>query len=327
MSQVDAIDYAIYRSLSPDGLIRFWGSRRTVDPRVSARDIADKVGLSEAGVRARLRSLEERGFLRGRETWLNPSLFGVSLVVSQIPVRGPEEAQQLFRELDLVDGVTFARDIMDEQNREIMVFYISEASTATERRTSLLRKISPTHQVRGPGPYWIPPCSRALTSLEWRVLQAFRRRPEASQAELADDVGISLKTASHRFHQLLDSRACWSALSSSSEEMPLALITVDVREGVDPLVVSRDIAAKNPSWMPVAPDGNGLLPSSTSGLLSGLLPAEAPAALERAIQRTMSIEGVEKVHRTFALGSASYPQWVDEHLAQALKSTSKGRLQ
>ena len=51
---VDPIDYAIYRYLSPDGLIRFWGSRRLVDPRVSTREIAEKVKLSEAGVRARI---------------------------------------------------------------------------------------------------------------------------------------------------------------------------------------------------------------------------------------------------------------------------------
>lgn len=313
-SDMDTIDYAIYRYLSPDGQIRFWGSRRSVDPRVSVREIAERVGLSEAGVRARLRAMEQRGFLRGRETWLNPSLFGVSLVVAEVPVEGPHDAEQLLRELGLVDGVTFARDIMDERDREIQVYYISDGPASTARRTSLLRRISPSGQLRGPTPYWIPPCSRPLTRLDWRTLRAYRKLPEATQAELATEVGISVKTAALRLHRLLDTRACWSALSSSSEEMPLALLSVAIREGTDASGVSHEVSATNPVWMPVAPDGMGVSPTKPPSILAGLVPADSPTALEQAIRRTLAIEGVANVRRTFALGSASYPQWADERL-------------
>lgn len=319
---MDPIDYAIYRNLSPDGQIRFWGSRRSVDPRVSVREIASRVGLSEAGVRARLRALEQRGFLRGRETWVNPSLFGLSLVVSEVPVRGAHDADQLLRELALIDGVTFARDILDERDREIRVFYVSDTPSATARRTSLLKRISAAEEIRGPTPYWIPPCTRSLTRLDWRVLREFRQRPEASQAELATGVGISLKTTALRFHQLLDSRACWSALSSSSEEMPLALLSVTVEVGADASAVSRQVAATNPAWMPVAPDGMGVRPSDPPTFLAGLVPAESPPALEQAVRRTLEIEGVTNVHRTFALGSASFSHWADERLADMAKSAS-----
>jgi DNA-binding Lrp family transcriptional regulator len=312
---VDATDYAIYRSLSPDGLIRFWGARRLVDPRVSAREISEKVGLSEAGVRVRLKGLEERGYLRGRETGINPSLFGVSLVVSEIPVREPHDAEQLLRELALVDGVTFARDILDEKDRAIRVYYVSDTPSATARRTALLRKLAPAPQLRGPSPYWIPPCDRELTRLDWRLLDAFRAHPGATLSELAETVGISLKTAANRFHRLLDSRACWSALSSSSEELPLSLFSIAVREGVDPLVVARAVAGAHPSWMPVAPDGFGLPPEDAAHLVVGLVPAEAPAALEQALRRTLAIDGVANVRRTFALGSATFPQWYDDRLA------------
>jgi len=317
---VDAIDYAIYRSLSPDGLVRFWGARRLVDPRVSAREIADKVGLSEAGVRVRLKGLEELGYLRGRETGINPSLFGVSLVVSEIPVREPNDAERLIRELALVDGVTFARDILDEKDRAIRVYYVSDTPAATARRTALLRKLAPTPQFRGPTPYWIPPCERELTRLDWRLLEAFRAHPEGTQSDLAKAVGISLKTTASRFHRLLDAKACWSALSSSSEELPLSLFTVTVRDGVDSLAVTRAIAGAHPSWMPVAPDGYGVSPEDAAGLVVGLVPAEAPAALEQALRRTLAIDGVANVRRTFALGSATFAQWYDDRLSAQMKS-------
>ena len=319
---MDAIDYAIYRYLSPDGLIRFWGARRLVDPRVSAREIADRVGLSEPGVRARMKGLEERGYLRGRETGVNPSLFGVSLVVSEIPLHEPQEAEDLFRELALVDGVTFARDILDEKDRSVRVFYVSDNPAATARRTSLLRELAPSSELRGPAPYWIPSCDRAMTRLDWRMLEAFRRHPEATQRDLAEEVGVSLKTTASRLHQLFESRAMWSALSSSSEELPLAMLSIAVRGGVDPVVVAREVASLHPSWMPVATDGAGVPPSEAPRGFAGLVPAESPAALEQALRRTLGIEGVAGIRRTFALGSATFPEWFDERLASQTKSFS-----
>lgn len=319
-TDVDAIDYAIYRYLSPDGLIRFWGARRLVDPRVSAREIADRVGLSEAGVRVRLKGLELRGYLKGRETGVNPSLFGASLVFSEIPVREPHDAERLLEELALVDGVTFARDVLDEKERAIRVYYVSDTPASTARRTALLRKLAPTSQIRGPTSYWIPACARELTRLDWRLLEAFRSHPEATQSDLARSVGISLKTTASRFHRLLDSKACWSTLSSQSEELPLALFSISVGKGVDALGLARAVAKVHPSWMPVAPDGYGVPPSTAPGEIAGLVPAEAPAALEHALRRTLGIEGVANVHRTFALGSATFTQWFDERLSAQMKT-------
>ena len=317
---MDALDYAIYRYLSPDGLIRFWGARRLVDPLVSAREIADKVGLSEAGVRVRLKGLEQHGYVRGRETGLNPSLFGVSLVVAEIPVQEPHDAERMVRELALVDGVTFARDILDEKERAIRVYYISDTPTATARRTALLRKLAPTPEVRGPTPYWIPACDREPSRLDWRLLEAFRAHPEATRSDLAKSVGISLKTTATRFRRLLDAKACWSTLSSTSEELPLALLTVAVREGADPVGVARAVARLHPGWMPVAPDGSGVSPSEAPREATGLVPAESPATLENALRRTLGVEGVANVRRTFALGSATYPQWLDDRLAAQMRT-------
>jgi len=317
---VDALDYAIYRYLSSDGLIRFWGARRLVDPLVSAREIADKVGLSEAGVRVRLKGLELQGYVRGRETGLNPSLFGVSLAVSEIPIRDPHEAERTLRELALVDGVTFARDVLDEKERTIRVYYVSDTPSATARRTALLRKLAPTPEVRGPEPYWIPTCDREPTRLEWRLLDAFRTHPEATRSDLAKTIGVSLKTTATRFRRLLDSKACWSTLSSASEELPLALFSVSVGEGADPRAVAREVTGLHPGWIPVAPDGSGKEPSGPRHEFAGLVPAESPAALESALRHTLAVEGVANVRRTFALGSATFPQWFDDRLSAQLKS-------
>lgn len=319
---MDAIDYAIYRNLSPDGLSRFWASRRLVDPRVSAREIAGKVGLSEAGVRSRLRTLQQRGLLRGTAVGLNPSLFGAKVVVSDVPIRDPHDSERLFRDLSVVDGVVFARDLLDEEDRKVSVYYISDNSGATARRTSLLRRLSPSGEVRGPTPYWIPACTRTPTLLDWKLLAAFRKHPDANLADFAADCGVSLKTTARRFGDLLDSRACWWSHSSDSEEWPLALLQLSIRPEADAASVSVRVARQNQNWLPVAPDGLGVDPESSARPVAGLVPVETPSTLEREVRRTLDVEGVANIRRTFGLGSATYSQWVDEQLSSHLTHRS-----
>ncbi len=315
---MDATDFAIYRHLSPDGLVRFWASRRLVDPRVSAREIADEVGLSEAGVRSRLRSLKEQGLLRGTEVRVNPSLFGASVVMAEVPIHNPRESERLFRDLAVVDGMVFARDILDEEDRKVCVYYISDTPAATARRTSLLRRFSPNGELRGPTPYWIPTCARALTPLDWRLLAAFRQHPDETLGHIATESRISLKTTARRFGELLDSRACWWSHSSESEEWPLALLQLSLRPGADLAEVSARVTGQHESWLPVAADGLGTEPERSDRPVAGLVPVERPAALERLVRRTLEVEGVAHVRRTFGLGSVTYPQWADEQLSAKL---------
>lgn len=312
---MDELDYAIFRHMAPEGVARFWGSRRIVDPRISAREIAGKVGLSEAGVRLRLRALEQEGYLRGRETWVNPSLFGAGLVVADVPIHDPSEVEGLLGELALMDGVTFARDILDDADRKVRVFYVSENPTATARRTAWLRRIAPGRELRGPSPYWIPPANRALSPLDWRLLRVFRGAPDASVTEWAAAARVSAKTTALRFRRLLESRACWWTPNAASEEVPLALLTVTGADRTDPVAVARAASEQTPGWMPVAPDGLGIAPTDPERIVAGLVPADSPVRLERAIRRTLAIPGVQRVRRTFALGSASYPSWTEEQLA------------
>ncbi len=312
---MDALDYAIYRNLSRDGLSRFWACRRLVDPRVTAREIADRVGLSEAGVRSRLAGLRERGLLRGTSVNVNPSLFGARVVFSEVPIRDPLEAEKLFRDLAVVDGVLFARDLMDEQDRKVRVYYVSDTPSATQRRTALLRRLSPNGLVRGPNPYWIPACDRELTPLDWRLLSVFRNSPDENLAGFASAAGISQKTTARRFGALLDSRACWWSHSSDSEEWPLALLLLTVQAEANAATLADEVARQVGSWLPVAADGFGVNPESPRRPVAGLVPVETPAALERGVRRLLAVKGVQAVQRTFGLGSSTYSQWVDEQLS------------
>lgn len=312
---MDPLDFAIYRFLSPGGEARFWAGRRIIDPRIPAREIAERVGVSENGVRARLQGLDRQGFLRGRAVIPNPSLFGVRVFVADLPVHAASEVAQIYRDLALVEGVVFARDTLDEGERRLQVHFVSEGDASAARRTALLRRLSPGGKLGAPRPYWIPPCELELSPLDWRVLRAVSQHPDATIAETARTVGINLKTGARRYHQLLEARACWWTHGPDSEEFPLAFLRLGLRGPADRDSVARQTLKDGLAWMPVASDGYGIEPGGPATELAGLVPADSPTVLEREVRRLVELPGVVSVHRTFALGSMSYPGWFTDRIA------------
>ncbi len=319
MASVDGVDFAIYRYLSPDGAARFWGGRRVIDPRVGARDIASRVKISETAVRSRLRSLRERGYLADSAAWPNPSLFGVGLHVVDLPVADVGAARVLLDDLALVEGVTFARDVLDDQDRTVQVYFVADSPAIVTRRVGLLARLAPGGPPRSARPYYVPPATRRLTSLDWRVVAAARRAPNASLTELSAALGVSLKTTGSRYRALLDAGAIWWTHGPGSAELPLALLTATMRGDLDPDPVAARVAAELPEWMPVAANGRGVDPTASRREFAGLLLAESPAAVETGARRLLDRSGVDQVRRTFALGSRSYPGWFDDQVARRLR--------
>jgi DNA-binding Lrp family transcriptional regulator len=311
---MDTLDFTIYRFLSPGGEARFWAGRRMIDPTIPVREIAERVGISENGVRTRMRSLNARGYLRGVAVTPNPSLFGMQVWTLELPVKGIGEVERIYHDLSLVDGVLFARDTLDEGERRLRVHFIADGEATAVRRSKLLQRLAPEAGSARPERYWIPPCEVEATPLDWRLLQSLRRHPEASVAETARAVGVSLKTTARRCRRLIDARGFWYTHGPEAEEFPLALIRVEVRESADRERLATEIAREPHSWMPVARDGSGLDPGAGTVEIAGLVPADAPVALERTVQTLGGRPEVARVRRTFALGSRTFPAWFDDQL-------------
>jgi DNA-binding Lrp family transcriptional regulator len=321
VASVDGVDFAIYRYLSPDGAARFWGGRRVIDPRVGARDIATQVGASETAVRSRLRSLRARGYLADSAVWPNPSLFGVTLQVVEVPVTEVGASRALLDDLALVDGVTFARDVLDERERTVQVYFVADTPAAVARRMGLMARLTSASAPRGPRPYFVPPASREPSPLDWRMIEAVRRAPDTSLRELSATLQISLKTTGTRYRNLLDAGAIWWTHGSRSTELPLALLTALMRKGADPDPVAAQVASDTSNWIPIASNGLGMDPGVPRTEFAGLLLADSPAAVETAAQQLLDRRGVERVRRTFALGSRIYPDWFDDQLARRAPRT------
>lgn len=315
---MDHLDLAVYRFLSPGGIARFWAGRRVVDPRITPREVAEEVGISESAVRARLRHLADRGFLKDRCVTPNPALFGRRVFVADLLVMHSGEVDRMLHDLALVEGVVFARDVLDEDERKLQVYFASETDVGAARVAALLGRLSSEGTALLSRPYYLPPCERDLSSLDWRVLQEVLRHPEATFAEVAKTVGISLKTAARGYNFLLDHHACWWTHGPTSEEFPLALVRVELEDRVHRDPVLAWVGQQAIDWMPVAGDGFGLDPGNAAALVVGLAPADLPTVLERFLRKLSAVEGVARVRRTFGLGSTSYPAWFADRVTERL---------
>ncbi len=306
---MDPLDFSVYRFLSPEGAARFWAGRRCLDPRVTPREIAERVGISETAVRTRLQHLAERGFLRDKAVVPNPSLFGKRVFVADLLVKQSAEVDRILRDLTLLDGVVFTRDLMDEDERKIQVYFVSETEASAERFANLLGRISPERAAVVARPYYIPECDGRLSPLDWRVFLSVWRHPDSTLAQIAEDVGVSVKTAGRSYHRLIDTRACWWTHGPESEEFPLALVRADLRTPKAVESIQGWIDREAPAWMPVASDGFGSDPRSVATTIVGLVPADLPTVLERFLRKLAAREGVVGVRRTFSLGSVISTAW------------------
>jgi DNA-binding Lrp family transcriptional regulator len=308
--------------LFPRQEIRFWASRSVIDPRVSVSEVARRIGRSRTAVQARLRSWDRTGFLLGSEVWPNPGLFGVGLATTDLPVRSPAHAEQLFEDLSLVDGILSAREFLNEDGRTVRAYLVDDGSTSLERRRRLLRRVANLALEPEIEPYWIPETFDYLSSLDWRILSFYRAYPGASLTDVAGGLGISLKTLSTRRDRLLDGHAMWWLLNTRSSRFPTA--TFFVRTG-DPAVLSsvkRTIEARLPGWIPCADDGFGVAPGPGLCELAGVSPVDSPASVDDVARLLGRVPGVASVRWRVPRDFRSYHEWYDQQLRQRLASSA-----
>lgn len=316
---MDVLDFALYRAMFPGGLGRFWFARSVIEPRISARQIGQRIGVSEVSVRYRLAKMRERRFLQGYEVWPNPAVFGASIRLVEILAKDAPDADRILRQLPRVDGVISARVMIDEDGRHIRVSLIDLGTDATETRVrEVVALASDPPSSIASIPEWIPSCPRDLRPLDWRMIGELRTRPELDPVALARRLGISRKTAARRLNELLDSSAIFWMLRADSSLLPVAAFFIGLRQPEDQPAVFREIEEKIVHWLPIAPGGLGEPPSAPPRWIGAMFWIPSPAATEPLTQQLLAIPGVAWAQRRYPGASISLPGWLDRQLAVRL---------
>lgn len=200
---MDALDASILREMWR-GQSLIWGG---LDPRLGAPQIAERIGVDRTTVWSRLKAWREEGFLVRQEVVPNPGLFGAGVAVGDIIVEDPLERDAVLDALQLVDGVLCG---LDQVGETTLLVYALESQPALERCRRLVGQLPGVDEVSMCLPFEPPTTDLEPSRTDWRLLAALRELPGQPLHEVADHAGISRRTLTRRYGELLDANAIWS---------------------------------------------------------------------------------------------------------------------
>jgi DNA-binding Lrp family transcriptional regulator len=195
---LDTLDFKILRELvsgDPSGFL--------MDPRISLRKLARKLGVDKDTVANRMKKLRDSGFVLGWAAFANPSLFGVKEARLRFDVPARSAKDDLVRKLRLIPGVTIiATQYGDSMN--VGLFYDSEESL--KKSTELISRISNAEEMLRFDNVF-PNCEMKLSKTDWEIVRSLQRNPRKPYNVVSKEIGMSTRTVKRRLERLVKERA------------------------------------------------------------------------------------------------------------------------
>jgi DNA-binding Lrp family transcriptional regulator len=303
----DALDLAILREMYRDGAVNLAG----IDPRLNATQVAHRLRIGRARVAARLKWWRDSGFLQRYDVWLNPALLGWHGAWVAVRVDHPRVKADLFRRIALVDGVVSAFDFLGEW---VSVALVASDSISLERRVNLLRGLSGVREVEPPVLWRAPAPRRRLTPLDIRVIRALRERPTATLSETAHRVGISTRTMTRKYSELVNDWAVWfvPVFDFTALAHPVISLNLVVRPGTPHESVARSLRRRYPLVLDFST--LGVAPEVPPENLVFFVVLQSAALIEDLSHFVETIEGVEMVEPFVMVRTHAFREWFDRHL-------------
>ena len=173
---MDDLDLSLLRETSR-GRIMWWGSS---DPRLSYREIAQRLRVDPTTVWNRFRTWRREGFLLGYSVVPNPTLFGIGLAAGSVRIDNPKAKEGFFRDLSSVEGAAFA---VDQVGQWVVVMFVVESERGLKRSVAQTRRLAGVSEMEPCIPFRCPPTTKVPGSRDWQVLEALRMHPVSGVSE------------------------------------------------------------------------------------------------------------------------------------------------
>src|SRR3990170_8059123 len=192
---MDSLDLRIVREMG----FRPYGTRPQDPMRFKPSYLAKRTGVEPETVKARLARMEDAGFIRFYQMYPNFRHFGLHGSAYLFRVPDDDRKAEAIEKVEPIEGLV---EIHDFFGPEMCVDVSHRGPEDLSRKLRLLAEFTGD---AAPIPFYerqMPSVRRALTPLDWRILKALRRRGRRPLAEVADEVGVSLRTVRRRFDRM-----------------------------------------------------------------------------------------------------------------------------
>lgn len=282
-----------------------------VDPRLNATRIGQRLGVSRARVAARLREWTSYGLVQRYDVLPNPALFNRLGFTVDVRLSDRFRKAEVIPRLGLIDGAVGGVDFVGDW---ISVQFIVPDEPEARRRVGLLRGLAGVAEVGQPIPWARLEPKRSLSPLDLRIVRVLRSYPRASLSIVARHVGVSTRTITTRYGQLVEDLAVWFVpiLDFRALTQPVVSMNVTLRPSTERGEVTRRLHRAYPTSLEFirAPFGP-VLPENVAVYFI-LVPSSAMVEEVEGFLR--GIEGVETVETLTLIRLLSFPETVDRLL-------------
>jgi DNA-binding Lrp family transcriptional regulator len=243
--------------------------------------------------------------------WLNPVLFGWGGAGLTIQVDHPRVKSKIFSRLALLDGAVSGIEFIGEW---VSIGLVTPDDASLERTADLIRGLAGVKAVDRPVRWRVPEPRRELTPLDIRIVRALRERPTATLSDTAHRVGISTRTMTRRYADLVDSWAVWFVpiFDFRAIGAPVVSLNVLLQPGAGRDSFVRRLRARYPLTLEFATTEAG--PEMEAGVHAFFVMPPTAAHLEELELFVGAIEGVVSLEAYVMVRLHSFPAWFDRHL-------------
>ena len=164
----------------------------------------------------------------------------------------------------------------------------------------------------------MPSVARSLTPLDWRILKALRYKGRRPLSEVADEVGVSLRTVRRRFDRMAAEGSFFVVPAIDPGKAPGILLYELL------FYLKPDAAESVPAQVLRTLDDRYVyhyIPSSKAlGNFDVLLYAESAGEIEEVPQKARALPGVAKVTALVFRGWTEYTDWIDAAIEERVRA-------
>ncbi|HYB77984.1 MAG TPA: Lrp/AsnC family transcriptional regulator [Thermoplasmata archaeon] len=298
------IDIDILREMYRSGGVTVAG----VDPRLKANRIAQRLGVSRARVDSRIKEWIRYGLLERFDVWPNPALFDLIGFTLDIRLSDRFRKDEVFDRIRLIEGavggIDLAGDWVSAQ------FVVPDEDTA-RRRVDLVRGLTGIAEVGTPILWARLEPTRALSPLDLRIIRVLREYPTHPLSTVARHVGVSTRTITTRYGQLVDDLAVWfvPVLDFRALAQPVLSINVGLDETADHEGVSRAFRKAFPQSLEFVRAPFGPIFPDRVAVFFALCPSAA--RMEELEGFLRALPGVQTVEALLMVRILSFPETFD----------------
>jgi len=293
-----------------------------VDPRLKAHRIAQRLGVSRARVDSRLKEWTRYGLLQRFDVWPNPALFDQVGFTVDLRLADRFRKQEVVDRVRLIDGVVGGVDMVGDW---IAVQFVVPSEAEAHRRASLLRGLAGVAEVSEPILWARLEPTRGLTPLDLRIIRVLREYPTSSLSTIARHVGVSTRTITTRYGQLVEDLAVWfvPVLDFRALTQPVVSVNVNLSDSADHESVAGAFRREYPQSLQFLRAGFGpILPESVVVFFAVCPSAGRVEELEGFLRR---LPGVQTVEVFVLIRILSFPETFDRLVPKSLPSPKMGR--